>query len=157
MNRLTNAVDRVTNGWNMKQLLAILLLLIGVPAWAQAPTVAPSLRYFEGPSIGDRWEGAGLFQFGAGFNAQTGTTYTVLASDMGKFLTFSNGSAVAVTLPQAGTAGFESNKCFGIADLGVGTATVTPTTSTINGAATRAYATAVGGVICSNGTNYLAY
>lgn len=133
------------------------LLLLAFPAWAQAPTVAPSLRYYEGPSIGDRWEGAGLFQFGAGFNAQTGTTYTVLASDMGKFLTLSNAGAIAVTLPQAGTAGFEASKCFGIAAVGAGTATVTPTTSTINGAATRAYATTVGGMICSNGTNYLAY
>jgi hypothetical protein len=140
----------------MKKLLAALLLLAG-PALAQAPTVAPGLQYFEGPTIGERWEGAGIFQFGAGFNAQTGTTYTVLATDMGKFLTFSNAGAIAVTLPQAGTAGFEAFKCFGIAAVGAGTATVTPTTSTINGAATRAYATTVGGVICSNGTNYVAH
>lgn len=143
----------------MKRLLSLIIALyiFGGIAFAQAPTVAPALRYFEGPSIGDRWEGAGLFQFGAGFNAQTSTTYTVLGTDMGKFLTLSNAGAIAVTLPQAGTAGFEANKCFGIASIGAGTATVTPTISTINGAATRAYATTVGGVICSNGTNYLAY
>jgi hypothetical protein len=140
----------------MKKLLAVLLLL-AFPALAQAPTVAPGLQYFEGPTIGERWEGAGYFQFGSGFNAQSGTTYTVLAADMGKFLTFNNAGAQAVALPQAGTAGFEANKCFGIASIGAGTATVTPTTSTINGAATRAYATTVGGVICSNGTNYVAY
>jgi hypothetical protein len=143
----------------MKHLIiaVFLVALSACAALAQAPTIAPSLRYFEGPSIGDRWEGAGLFQFGAGFNPQTGTTYTVLASDMGKFLTLSNAGAIAVTLPQAGTTGFEANKCFAIAAIGAGTATVTPTTSTINGAATRAYATTVGGMICSNGTNYLAY
>jgi hypothetical protein len=59
----------------MKKLLAALLLL-ATPALAQAPTIAPGLQYFEGPTIGERWEGAGIFQFGAGFNAQTGTTYT---------------------------------------------------------------------------------
>jgi hypothetical protein len=133
------------------------LVLSTVTAFAQAPTVAPGLQYFEGPSIGEHWEGAGLYQFGAGFNAQTGTTYTIVAADMGKFLTFSNAASQAVALPQAGTAGFEANKCFGIASVGAGTATVTPATSTINGAATRAYATTVGGVICSNGTNYVAY
>jgi hypothetical protein len=76
----------------MKKLLAALLLL-ATPALAQAPTVSPGLEYFEGPTIGQRWEGAGLYQFGAGFNAQTGTTYTVVAADMGKFLTFSNAGA----------------------------------------------------------------
>lgn len=142
----------------MKKLLALLVtLLLPWQALAQAPTVSPGLQYFEGPTIGERWEGAGIFQFGSGFNAQTGTTYTVVGSDMGKFLTFNNAGAIAVTLPQAGTAGFEAFKCFGIAAIGAGTATVTPTVSTINGAATRAYATTVGGVICSTGTNYVAH
>jgi hypothetical protein len=76
---------------------------------------------------------------------------------MGKVVSFSNGSAIAVTLPQAGTAGFEANRCFAIVDLGAGSATVTPATSTINGGATKVYATGVGSMICSNGTNYLAY
>lgn len=141
----------------MIKITSLILLVLAGPAMAQAPTVAPGLQYFEGPTVGNRWEGAGLFQFGAGYNAQTGTTYTVAGSDMGKFLTLNNAGAIAVTLPQAGTAGFEAFKCFGIAAIGAGTATVTPTTSTINGAATRAYATTVGGVICSNGTNYVAH
>ena len=34
-------------------------------------------------------------------NAQTGTSYTVLSTDACKLVTFSNGSAIAVTLPQA--------------------------------------------------------
>jgi hypothetical protein len=142
----------------MKRLISALILLLAFTAnaFAQGPVIAPGLQYFEGPSIGERWEGAGTFQF-SGFNAQTGTTYTIVAADMGKILTMSNGSAIAVTLPQAGTAGFEANKCFAIASIGAGTATITPTTSTINGAATRAYATTVGGVVCSNGTNYVAY
>jgi hypothetical protein len=140
----------------MKRFLLLALLALTSPALAQAPTNAPGLEYFEGPSIGTRWESAGLFQFG-GFNAQTGTTYTIVGTDMGKILTMNNAGAIAVTLPQAGTSGFEIGKCFAIAAIGAGTATITPTTSTINGAATRAYATTVGGVVCSNGTNYVAY
>lgn len=140
----------------MKKLLLFLLLAIASPALAQAPIDAPGLEYFEGPTVGQRWERAGLYQFG-GFNAQTGTTYTIVGTDMGKLLTMSNAGAIAVTLPQAGTSGFEAGKCFGIASIGAGTATITPTTSTINGAATRAFATTVGGVVCSNGTNYIAY
>ncbi len=68
-------------------------------------------------------------------NAQTGTSYTLLNSDCGKFITFSNASAIAVTLPQAGSNGnFVSDKCtFYMANLGAGNATITPITSTIGG------------------------
>src|SRR5438552_17939843 len=39
-------------------------------------------------------------------NAQTGASYTVVAADRGKLVTFSNAGAVAVTLPVATGAGF---------------------------------------------------
>ena len=39
-------------------------------------------------------------------NAQTGTTYTFIAADNGKVLTFNNGSAVTVTIPTALPVGF---------------------------------------------------
>jgi len=116
---------------------------------------AQLIDYDLGPSLGMQKRLADTYV--GGFNAQTGTTYTVLTTDMGKIVSFTNGSAIAVTLPQAGTSGFEANKCFSIVDLGAGTATVTPTTSTINAGSTKAYATGVGGRICSDGTNYLAY
>jgi hypothetical protein len=76
---------------------------------------------------------------------------------MGKLITFNNAGAIAVTLPAATTVGFEANKGFNVLALGAGTVTVTPTTSTINGGATKTYATGVGGRITSDGTNYLAY
>jgi hypothetical protein len=67
-------------------------------------------------------------------NAQTGTTYTVLNTDCGKLVTFSNSSSIAVTLPQAGASGNFANGCvLQFANLGTGNATVTPTTSTIGG------------------------
>lgn len=74
-------------------------------------------------------------------NAQTGTTYTFVNADCDpgarKVVTFSNASPVAVTLPQAGASGSFLGGCVVTAvNLGAGTVTVTPTTSTVNGAAT---------------------
>jgi hypothetical protein len=88
-------------------------------------------------------------------NAQTGTTYTVLGSDLGKLVTLSNGSAIAVTLPQA-TGVFAAGFFFYASAIGAGTVTITPTTSTINGAATLVLATGASAFIVSDGTNYTA-
>ena len=86
-------------------------------------------------------------------NAQSGTTYTVLSSIATKLVTFSNASAVAVTLPQA-TGSFGAGFYFHTENKGAGTVTITPTTSTINGAATLTIATSTGCAIVSDGTNY---
>jgi len=64
----------------------------------------------------------------AQINAQTGTTYTVLNSDCDpsghKVVTFSNASAVAVTLPQAGASGaFKGGCSIKAVNLGVTAAT----------------------------------
>jgi hypothetical protein len=139
----------------MRRLLLALFILgvWGVGAWAQ--NVPYAVETFLGPTTGKQWQP--LNTYIAGINTQTGTTYTVLATDMGKLVTFNNAGAVAVTLPQAGTAGFEANKGFNVLNLGAGVVTVTPTTSTINAGATKTYAQGVGGRITSDGTNYLAY
>lgn len=134
-------------------LLAVGLLLAALPA--QAQTVAPSAETFLGPTVGMQWVPA--FSMVFGLRTVTGTTDTVLATDMGKVITYNNGSSIAVTLPQAGTTGFEANKQFCLTDIGAGTATVTPTTSTINGASSKAYAQNARGCIVSDGTNYVAY
>jgi len=90
-------------------------------------------------------------------NAQTGTTYTISASDCGKLITLSNASSIAVTLPQAGTTGFGSGFFVAsIQNLGAGTATITPTTSQINKAATLVLLAGQSAGIVSDGTNYFA-
>jgi hypothetical protein len=95
-----------------------------------------------------------LILAGAGVNAQTGTTYTVLTGDRYKLVTFSNASPVAVTLPQAGSTGFGNSFEFEAKNIGVGTVTITPTTSTIDGAATITLTTGQSVRIYSDGTNY---
>ena len=88
-------------------------------------------------------------------NAQVGTTYTVLGSDRSKLVTLKNASAIAVTLPQAG-ASFPAGWIAKVSNQGAGTATITPTTSTINGAASFTLLTGQSIDIVSDGTNYFA-
>lgn len=88
-------------------------------------------------------------------NAQTGTTYTFLNSDCGKLVTFSNASSIAGTLPQAGASSQFVNGCsIAVQNRGAGTLTITPTTSTIDGAASLTLPTNYGVIIYSDGTNY---
>jgi hypothetical protein len=68
-------------------------------------------------------------------NAQTGTTYTVLTGDRGGLVTFTNGSAIAVTLPQAGGT-FPAGRRF---PESWGAAPHYADNSTIDGAATWAH------------------
>lgn len=136
----------------LKNIAFILGLFGASAALAQQPTQAPGLQYFEGPSIGMRWEAANALT--AGINAQTGTTYTVLGTDAGKLVTLSNAAAVAVTLPQAGTTGFEVNKTFNLTNAGASLVTITPTTSTIQGLSTVVLGPGRSIQLISDGTNY---
>lgn len=93
----------------------------------------------------------------AGVNAQTGTSYTVLTSDRNKLLTLSNASSVAVTLPQAGSTGFAYDYRTTIVNLGAGTVTITPTTSTIDGASSLSLGQNQGVDLFSDGSDYFTF
>jgi hypothetical protein len=62
------------------------------------------------------------------FNAQTGTTYTLVAADSGKLVTTSNASAVVVTIP-AGV--FAAGEQINIQSIGVGLTTISGGSVTI--------------------------
>lgn len=67
----------------------------------------------------------------------SGTTDTVLSADCGGRIIYNNAAAKAVSLPQAGSAGFSNNFFFTISEEGAGALTLTPVSpSTINGGAT---------------------
>lgn len=89
-------------------------------------------------------------------NAQTGTSYAMVSGDRGKHVTLSNASSIAVTIAQAGTTGFEDGYFTIVECIGAGAATITPTTSTINGAATLVLDSGMAATIFSDGTNYRA-
>jgi hypothetical protein len=63
-------------------------------------------------------------------NTQSGTTYTILASDIGKTVEFTNASAVTVTLPS----GLGANFWCTISQNGTGQVTLTASGTTINNA-----------------------
>jgi hypothetical protein len=109
-----------------------------------------------GTGIGTAW--LRLVNKEVGINAQSGTSYTVVAADLGKLVTLTNAAAVAVTLPQATSSGgsFAAGWWADFENRGAGTVTITPTTSTINGGANITLATNQSVKIISDGTNYFA-
>ena len=100
----------------------------------------------------DEWSTIGLKEL-RGVNAQTGTTYTFVSGDHDKLVTTTNAAAIAGTLPQAGAA-FPDGWYTTVSNIGVGALTITPTTSTIDGAATLILIGGASALITSDGTNY---
>jgi hypothetical protein len=108
-------------------------------------------------TAGARFTFPGGDLFIGGVNAQTGSSYTFVAADENKLVTFNNSGATAVTLAVATTAGFTAGAEFHMFNIGAGTVTITPTTSTINGASTLVLNQSQGALIVSDGTNYSAW
>jgi len=89
-------------------------------------------------------------------DARTSTTEALLDATRGKLVTFGNAGATAVSIAQAGTAGnFASGWYVDVKVVGTGTVTITPTTSTIDGAATLVLTQGQTARIQSNGSNYV--
>lgn len=86
-------------------------------------------------------------------NNQTGTSYGIVASDRERMVTFNNAAAVAATIPQAGSS-FPDGWRTILKNKGVGTVTLTPATSTIDGGATITLTSGESTTIISDGTNY---
>ena len=94
---------------------------------------------------------------GVAINLQTGANYPIVAGDFGKLVQLSNASAQTPTLPTAATVG--ANWVTNVCNINAGVQTITPTTSTIGGAASyplgpgsAALPTCI--TIQSDGTNY---
>jgi hypothetical protein len=122
------------------------------PIYLSAGTCSIVVFFYDGTNA----NGQNAFLEGVPVNTQTGTSYTIATTDRLTLVTMNNASAVAVTLPQAGSTGFGSNFTFVIKNLGAGTVTVTPTTSTINGASSISLANTQWALIYSDNLNYFA-
>lgn len=71
---------------------------------------------------------------GPTLNAQTGTAYTLAATDTGKLITLSNASAITVTVEPEATVAFTAGAAVGVAQTGAGQVTVVGGSGvTING------------------------
>lgn len=126
-----------------------LAAIAGSAFTATSPAAGQVLCWPTASTTGNCW-------IGVTPNAQTGTTYTFLTTDRNDYVTGSNAGATAWTLPQAGSAGFASNFGLYFRNLGAGLITITPTTSTINGAATQIVPQNWYGHLFSDNTNYFA-
>jgi len=56
----------------------------------------------------------------SGFNAQTGTTYTLVSGDVNKLVTASNASAITITVPPSV---YSANDVINVAQIGAGQVT----------------------------------
>ena len=85
------------------------------------------------------------------FNAQTGTTYTLVSGDVNKLVTLNNASAVTLTIPSAI---FTTGQQINIQQLGAGQVTVAGDgTSTFTGTGTKLRAQYSAATIVCTGTN----
>ncbi len=88
-------------------------------------------------------------------DARTSTSEAITDSDRGKIVTFNNTAAVAVTIAQAGAASaFADGWYCWIRNIGTGTATLTPATSTIEGAAVMIIPPGASCMMYTDGSNY---
>jgi len=71
------------------------------------------------------------------FNAQVGTTYTLVAADKDKLVTTSNGAAVTVTIP---TGVFTVGQSINVQSIGVGLTTISGAAVTITSTGASAIA-----------------
>lgn len=101
---------------------------------------------------------------GVGNDTQTGTTYAILGgeggiSDRGKFIIANrtaDSTTQAYTIAQAGSTGFDNYYFFTVMNRGTGALTISPTTSTINGASSLTLLSGQSATIFSDNSNYFA-
>jgi len=96
---------------------------------AQGATADTALQSVSAGELTDgNFDGTAILGFDATLNDQTGTTYTIVASDAGKVITCNNGSAVTVTVPASLGAGFTCS----VVQKGAGQVTFAASSTTIN-------------------------
>ena len=106
--------------------------------------------------------GVGTFTVGATTpidSSQTGTTASLNTAYAGGLTVLGNASPVALTVPQAGSAGYEAGKSWGIINNGAGLVTATTTTSVFKGAGGASTLPIPANTSCwlnSNGTDWVA-
>lgn len=96
---------------------------------AQGATADTALQSVSAGDLTDgNFDGTSISGFDATINDQTGTAYTLLASDNGKVVVLNNGSAVTVTVPSGLGVGFNCS----FVQKGAGQVTFSASSTTIN-------------------------
>jgi hypothetical protein len=102
-------------------------------------------------TAGLKWAAAPTKSLNVTFNAQTGTTYTLLSSDVNKLVTLNNAAAVTVTVPNGV---FTTGQQINLQQLGAGQVTVASDgTTTFTGTGTKLRAQYSAATLVCTGTN----
>lgn len=129
-----DAVSRLAVGANNTVLTADSTQATGLK-WAAPADQLPSQTGNSGKFLTTNGTAASWADPLVGFNAQTGTTYTLVASDINKLVTLSNASAITLTVPPSV---FSTNQIVNLQQLGDGQVTVTAGAGvTITGVGTK--------------------
>ena len=100
---------------------------------------------------GIKWAAAPTTSLNLTFNAQTGTTYTLVAGDVNKLVTLNNASAVTVTIPNGV---FTTGQQINFQQLGAGIVTfASDGTTTFTGVGTKLRAQYSASTLICTGTN----
>lgn len=157
----------------MKRVALVFVILSALcgTALAQTTTISglPAATTLGGTEIVSGMQGTTTVKIGvsqikalsntSAFTTQTGINYAIVATDVFSVLYLNNAANQVPTIPQAGTTGFETGKYLEVCNIGAGTQTITPATSTIGGGAN--YVLPAGSAsapkcvgVNSDGTNY---
>jgi hypothetical protein len=102
-------------------------------------------------TLGVKWATVAVPTLDLTINAQTGTTYTLVAGDVNKLVTLNNASAITLTIPSGV---FTTGQQVNIQQLGAGQVTVTGNgTSTFTGTGTKLRTAFSAATLVCTGTN----
>jgi hypothetical protein len=101
-----------------------LLYATGAGAWALADLTAFARTLLDDADAATMIATLGAVPQAQSVNAQTGTTYTLVAADAGKLVTLSNASAITLTVPQDSDATIAVGTYVDLYQLGAGQVTV---------------------------------
>ncbi len=154
----------------MKRIIALLFIVCGFAAVAYAQSTKTALQTQIANCFPTQTVGAitppitvgcmnaiiASMQQYAGVNAQTTTSYTVLQSDYGQLVTFSNAAAISTTLPQPISSSFYPFNVF-LRNIGAGPVNLLPVGSTVNSATTLQLLTGQSVWLVSDNANWQAW
>ena len=154
-NSVTSFVPKVSGEvpWEVAHHITLLYQKLNGIAQAvvQAHTAAQSTTTIEQITSGGGSSGGGGSAVVGTVNDQAGqTAYTTMPSDNGALIILDDASPIAVTLGIAASVPFFS----WMANLGAGTATLTPVSGTVNGGASFALLPNTTAVVAFDGANY---
>lgn len=116
----SGVVTRLGVGTNGQVLTADSSVTKGVK-WADAPTEIPTQTGNAGKFLATDGSAASWSNPVTGFNAQTGTTYSLVAGDVNKLVTLSNASAITLTVPNGI---FSAGQVINVQAIGAGQVTI---------------------------------